>query len=116
MLRANQLCHGREAGSGSSRRLACPRRCGSRLFCLAPCCSAHPARLLSTPVQTHCALSGEPFEQFWDEAHQEWRYRGAKALGAEEAARWVVLWVGREGVAASRGWRLGSGSLCIRHA
>ncbi|PRW57523.1 ENTH VHS [Chlorella sorokiniana] len=43
----------------------------------------------SVPVddfQTHCALSGEPFEQFWDEAHQEWRYRGAKALGAEEAA------------------------------
>lgn len=40
-------------------------------------------------VQTHCALSGEQFEQFWDEEHQEWRYRGAKALDAEEAARSV---------------------------
>ena len=40
-------------------------------------------------AQTCCALSGEAFEQFWDEGHQEWRYRGAKALDAEEAARQV---------------------------
>eukprot|EP00887_Chlorella_sp_A99_P007891 scaffold20.g7891.t1 len=48
-----------------------------------------PAPECSTPVddaQTHCALSGERFEQFWDEDHQEWRYRGARRLDAEEAA------------------------------
>lgn len=39
--------------------------------------------------QTHCALSGERFDQFWDEDHQEWRYRDARRLTAEEAARWV---------------------------
>ena len=37
--------------------------------------------------QTHCALSGEKFDQFWDEDHQEWRYRDAKKLTADEAAR-----------------------------
>jgi pre-mRNA cleavage complex 2 protein Pcf11 len=36
--------------------------------------------------QPHCALSGEKFDQFWDEDHQEWRYRDAKKLSAEEAA------------------------------
>ena len=38
--------------------------------------------------QTHCALSGEKFDQFWDEDHQEWRYRDAKKLTAEEAANY----------------------------
>ncbi|KAG7673283.1 hypothetical protein Ndes2526B_g03286 [Nannochloris sp. 'desiccata'] len=36
--------------------------------------------------QTHCALSGEKFDQFWDEDHQEWRYKDAKKLTAEEGA------------------------------
>lgn len=36
--------------------------------------------------QPHCALSGEKFDQFWDEDHQEWRYRDAKKLTADEAA------------------------------
>lgn len=36
--------------------------------------------------QTRCALSGERFEQFWDEDRQEWRYRDARRLDAEEAA------------------------------
>ncbi|EFN55776.1 hypothetical protein CHLNCDRAFT_145220 [Chlorella variabilis] len=51
--------------------------------------AAAPPEKHSVPVddaQTHCALSGEQFEQFWDEEHQEWRYRDARALGAEEAA------------------------------
>ena len=39
--------------------------------------------------QTHCALSGERFDQFWDEDHQEWRYRDARRLADEEAARYV---------------------------
>lgn len=38
--------------------------------------------------QTHCALSGEKFEQYWDENYQEWRYKGAKRLAGEEAARY----------------------------
>lgn len=32
---------------------------------------------MSVPVdesQTHCAISGEKFEKFWDDAAQEWRY------------------------------------------
>ena len=37
--------------------------------------------------QTHCALSGEKFEQFWDETHQEWRYKDAQRLTDEEAAQ-----------------------------
>ncbi|KAI3437904.1 hypothetical protein D9Q98_000349 [Chlorella vulgaris] len=50
---------------------------------------AEPPQSHSVPVddsQTHCALSGEQFEQFWDEEHQEWRYRDAKMLDSEEAA------------------------------
>ena len=60
---------------------------------LTPCLTGVPKGLkcLLSPraccLQTHCALSGEQFEQFWDEEHQEWRYRDAKALDAEEAAR-----------------------------
>lgn len=49
-----------------------------------------PPEQCTVPVddaQTHCALSGERFQQFWDEEHQEWRYRDAKRLDAEEAAR-----------------------------
>lgn len=37
--------------------------------------------------QTHCALSGERFQQSWEEQHQEWRYKDAKRLDADEAAR-----------------------------
>lgn len=52
--------------------------------------TAAEAEDASEPVddlQTHCALSGERFEQYWEERYQEWRYRGAKRLSAEEAAR-----------------------------
>lgn len=35
--------------------------------------------------QTHCALSGERFEEYWDEQLQEWRYDGAVRLEAEQA-------------------------------
>jgi len=30
--------------------------------------------------QKTCALSGEPFETFWNEDEQEWHYRGAVVL------------------------------------
>jgi len=50
---------------------------------------AEPPSVPADDEQTHCALSGEPFEQFWDEGHQEWRYRDAVKLTAEEAARSV---------------------------
>ena len=49
--------------------------------------STHACTLPACLLQLHCALSGEQFEQFWDEEHQEWRYRNAKRLGAEEAQR-----------------------------
>jgi hypothetical protein len=51
--------------------------------------AAAPAEAHGVPAddeQTHCALSGERFEQYWDEAHQEWRYRNARRLGGAEAA------------------------------
>src|SRR5687768_15550036 len=40
--------------------------------------AAAPTERASVPAddeQTHCALSGERFELFWDEGHQEWRFR-----------------------------------------
>ncbi|CAL5224399.1 g7081 [Coccomyxa viridis] len=41
----------------------------------------------SQPV---CALSGERFDTFWDDAREEWRYRDAISLTAEQAARYGV--------------------------
>ncbi|CAK0785565.1 hypothetical protein CVIRNUC_008775 [Coccomyxa viridis] len=41
----------------------------------------------SQPV---CALSGERFDTFWDDAHEEWRFRDAVRLNAEQAARYGV--------------------------
>ena len=44
----------------------------------------------SVPVddaQMHCALSGERFEQFWDDKHQEWRYWNAVRLDSEQAEK-----------------------------
>lgn len=46
------------------------------------------ASVTADEEQTHCALSGEKFEQYWDENHQEWRYKDAKRLTGEEAARY----------------------------
>ncbi|KAK9917508.1 hypothetical protein WJX75_005138 [Coccomyxa subellipsoidea] len=46
---------------------------------------------MSVPVddaQPNCALSGERFETFWDDASEEWRYRDAMRLDAEQAARY----------------------------
>lgn len=71
--------------SGSAPQTQAQQQSGTAAAAAAP----PPEQQLSTPVddaQTHCALSGERFEQFWDEEHQEWRYRGAKRLDAEEAA------------------------------
>ena len=41
----------------------------------------------SQPV---CALSGERFDTFWDDAREEWRYRDAESLTAEQAARLLL--------------------------
>ena len=43
-------------------------------------------RVPADDEQPCCALSGERFEQYWAEEHQEWRYRDAKRLDADEAA------------------------------
>ena len=37
--------------------------------------------------QPECALSGEAFETFWDDAAEEWRFRDAVRLSARQAAR-----------------------------
>lgn len=76
---------GGAAGVGNAAAAGAGRRSAQQ----AAAAAAAEQQNHSVPVddsQTHCALSGEAFEQFWDEAHQEWRYRGARALGAEEAA------------------------------
>lgn len=41
-------------------------------------------------AQPACALSGERFDTFWDDAREEWRYRDAVSLTAEQAARWLI--------------------------
>lgn len=48
---------------------------------------------LSVPVdesQTHCAISGEKFEKFWDDAAQEWRYADTIRVTEKMAPRCVV--------------------------
>lgn len=40
--------------------------------------------------QPACALSGERFDTFWDDAEGQWRFRGAVRLDAEQAARCVL--------------------------
>lgn len=42
----------------------------------------------SQPV---CALSGERFETFWDDVTEQWCYRDAVRLDAEQAARCELL-------------------------
>lgn len=42
----------------------------------------------SQPV---CALSGERFDTFWDDTHEEWRFRDAVRLTAEQAARYIFM-------------------------
>ena len=49
-----------------------------------------PKQEVSIPADTSqpvCALSGERFDTFWDDAHEEWRFRDAVRLTAEQAAR-----------------------------
>eukprot|EP00873_Tetraselmis_striata_P013356 jgi/Tetstr1/433620/TSEL_022885.t1 len=41
-------------------------------------------------AQTTCAISGEKFEEFFDEGRQEWRYRDAQKLSGAEARRYHV--------------------------
>eukprot|EP00884_Botryococcus_braunii_P002195 jgi/Botrbrau1/11977/Bobra.0115s0013.1 len=37
--------------------------------------------------QTHCAVSGEKFEIYWDDDLEEWRYKSAVKLDADQARR-----------------------------
>ena len=46
------------------------------------------ASVPADPSQPTCALSGERFDSFWDDATNGWRYKGATALDAEQAARY----------------------------
>ena len=51
---------------------------------------AAPKQVSSVPAddsQPECALSGEAFETFWDDAAEEWRFRDAMRLSARQAAR-----------------------------
>ena len=53
--------------------------------------------------QPACALSGERFDTFWDDAEGQWRFRGAVRLDADQAARRGpnaahALWQACEGV------------------
>jgi pre-mRNA cleavage complex 2 protein Pcf11 len=42
------------------------------------------------PEQPCCAISGEPFEKFFDQDKEEWFYRGATRIHGDEAARYGV--------------------------
>lgn len=53
-----------------------------------PDSAASHATVAADEEQTHCALSGEKFDLYWDEDHQEWRYRDAKRLNADEAVQY----------------------------
>ena len=39
-----------------------------------------PVSVVADETQTRCAISGEPFEAFWDEEDENWHYRGAVRL------------------------------------
>ena len=45
------------------------------------------ASVAADDSQPECALSGELFETFWDDAAEEWRFRDAVRLSARQAAR-----------------------------
>ena len=49
-----------------------------------------PASEPADDSQPNCGLSGEKFESFWDENHEQWRFRDAKRLTGEEAIRYLV--------------------------
>ncbi|WIA19514.1 hypothetical protein OEZ85_004125 [Tetradesmus obliquus] len=42
------------------------------------------------PEQPCCAISGEPFDKFFDPDKEEWFYRGAKRIHGDEAQRYGV--------------------------
>lgn len=42
------------------------------------------------PDQTSCAISGEPFEKFFDQHQEGWFYRGVRRLTGDEALRYGV--------------------------
>jgi hypothetical protein len=37
--------------------------------------------------QTHCPISGEKFEIYWDDKLEEWRYKSAVKVDASQARR-----------------------------
>ena len=41
-------------------------------------------------TQTACAISGEKFEEYFDEVKQEWRYRDAERLTGADAQKYGV--------------------------
>ncbi|KAL3131128.1 hypothetical protein ABBQ38_000433 [Trebouxia sp. C0009 RCD-2024] len=52
--------------------------------------SEEEKEIASVPVddeQPRCALSGEKFEKFWHDDHQEWHYKHAVRISAEDAAK-----------------------------
>lgn len=57
--------------------------------------SAETSSVLVDESQPNCALSGEPFEVFWNAEEDEWHYRAAmrleKAVGAVPAGRIVLV-------------------------
>ena len=68
-----------------SKLLACPWQGTTR--------DASETEITSAPAdpdQPTCALSGERFDSFWDDATNEWRFQGAVALTEDQAARWEI--------------------------
>ena len=76
------------AGNALQPSTGVPRNNGTTATAAAAASPEQRFSVVADEEQTHCALSGEKFDQFWDEDHQEWRYRDARRLSDEEAARY----------------------------
>ena len=61
-----------------------------------------------------CALSGERFETFWDDAREQWRFRDAVRLDAAQAARvCAFVWPPLKPFIGSRCMCFASCSFCV---
>jgi hypothetical protein len=69
--------------------------------------------------QPTCALSGERFETFWDDASEQWCYRDAVRLDADQAARYwhaAHTYASAESTSRSTGGRCRASSQCLSSA
>lgn len=49
----------------------------------------HKNTVTADPAQTHCGVSGEKFEIYWDDDLEEWRYKSAVKVDLAQARRYA---------------------------